>query len=180
MANVTIYAEHRDILDALITSGKVSSVAGATKTGPFKDQRDAYVFAASIAMALNNPTPSDSMPSSKKANTSIRDSVFVGAAGAKEIAIAVAMIVDTDHPSIDQSLSYQLDLISEEQITERFSLLDRFAHSGFKWLADRRNDESSVRDLILTAVGEIECVRADDSAMEDVRDPLLDMLDMQL
>lgn len=180
MANVTIYAEHRNILDALITSGKVSSVAGATKTGPFKDQRDAYVFAASIAMALNRATSPDSMPSSKKDNTSIRDSVFVGAAGAQELAIAVAMIVETDHPSIDQSLSYQLDLISEEQMAERFALLDRFAHAGFKWLADRRDDESSVRDLILTAIGEIDCVKVDHSATEGVRDPLLDMLDMQI
>lgn len=180
MANVTIYAEHRDILDSLITSGKVSSVAGATKTGPFKDQRDAYVFAASVAMALNNPTPIESMPGSKKENTSIRDSVFVGAAGAKELAIAVAMIVETDHTSIDQSLSHQLDLISEEQMAERFSLLDRFAHAGFRWLADRRDDESSIRDLILTAIGEIDCVKSDDTVSEDVRDPLLDMLDMQI
>ncbi len=180
MANVTIFAEHRDILDALITSGKVASVAGATKTGPFKDQRDAYVFAASIAMALNSPTPVDAMPTSKKDNTSIRDSVFVGAAGAKELAIAVAMIVDTDHATIDQSLSYQLDLISEEQMAERFALLDRFAHAGFKWLTERRADESNIRDLMLTAIDEIDCIKSDDSATEDVRDPLLDMLDMQL
>lgn len=180
MANVTIYAEHREILDALITSGKVSSIAGATKTGPFKDQRDAYVFAASIAMALNSPTAVDAMPGSKKDNTSIRDSVFVGAAGAKELAIAVAMIVQTDHAAVDLSLSYQLDLISEDQMADRFAILDRFAHAGFKWLADRRADESNVRDLMLTAIGEIDCIKSDDSATEDVHDPLLDMLDMQL
>lgn len=180
MANVTIYAEHRDILDALITSGKVSSLAGSTKTGPFKDQRDAYVFAASIAMAINAPTPADAMPKTKKDNTSIRDSVFIGAAGAKELATTVAMIVQTDHDTIDQSLSYQLDLISEEQMAERFELLDRFAHAGFKWLDERRSDESGIRDLMLTAIGEIDCVKSDDSATEDVRDPLLDMLDMQL
>ena len=33
MADVTIFSEHRDILDSLITSRKVKSVAGATKTG---------------------------------------------------------------------------------------------------------------------------------------------------
>lgn len=180
MANVTIYAEHRDILDALITSGKVASVAGGTKTGPFKDQRDAYVFAASIAMALNKPTSADKMPSTKKDNTQIRDSVFVGAAGAKELAIAVALILETDHSTIDQSLSYQLDLISEAQIAERFALLDRFAHAGFTWLAERRADESTIRDLVLTAIDEIECFKSDAIATEDVRDPLLDMLGMQL
>ncbi|QDS88689.1 hypothetical protein EC9_28810 [Rosistilla ulvae] len=180
MANATIYAEHRDILDALIASGKVSSLAGSTKTGPFKDQRDAYVFAASIAMALNSPTPAESMPKAKKDNTSIRDSVFIGAAGAKELATAVALIAETDHDTVPQSLSCQLDLISEERMAERLELLDRFAHAGFKWLDDRRSDESGIRDLMLTAMGEIDCVKMDESATEDVRDPLLDMLDMQL
>lgn len=180
MANVTIYAEHRDILDALITSGKVSSVAGATKTGPFKDQRDAYVFAASIAVALNAPTPSASMPKGKKDNTSIRDSVFIGAQGARELAMAVALIVETDHDAIEESLAYQLDLIAEKQIAERFELLDRFAHAGFNWLAKRRSDESGIRDLVLSAICEIDCVKSDDSAAAEVHDPLLEMLDMQL
>ncbi|QDV24632.1 hypothetical protein [Aureliella helgolandensis] len=181
MANVTIYAEHRDMLDALITSGKVASIAGATKTGPFKDQRDAYVFAASIAIALNNPTAVDSMPKTTKDNTLIKDHTLLAANGGKEIAITVAMTtMDIEHLTIDQSLSYQLDLISEERVVERLSLLDRFAHAGFKWLAERRDDESSIRDLMLTAIDEIDCLKSDDSATEDVRDPLLDLLDMQL
>src|SRR5262245_51376408 len=95
MAEVTIFAEHRDILDALITSRKVKSVAGATRSGPFKDQRDAYVFAASIAMALNAPTPSDRMPTKKKDATPIRDSVFLGAAGARELSLAVGLIAES-------------------------------------------------------------------------------------
>ena len=180
MANVTIYAEHRDIRDALITSGKVASMAGATTTGPFREQRDAYVFAASIAMALNKPTPLDKMPSTKKDNTQIRDSVFVGAAGAKELAIAVALIVETDHNAIEQSLKFQLDLISEEHLSERFAILDRFAHFGFSWLNERRADESDIRDLVLTAIDEIECFKSDAIATEDVHDPLQDMFDMQL
>ena len=180
MANVTIYAEHRDILDALISSGKVASVAGGTKTGPFKDQRDAYLFAVSIAMALNNPTRLEKMPTSKKNNTSIRDSVFLGAAGARELAIAVALIVETECDSIEKSLANQLDLISEEQLNERFSLLDRFAHAGFSWLEKRRADESNIRDLMLTSVDEIERVNSEASATEVVSDPMWDLLDMQL
>ena len=120
------------------------------------------------------------MPKSKKDNTSIRDSVFVGAAGAKEIEIAVALVVDTEHDTTDKSLSYQLDLISEEHMAERLELLDRFAHAGFKWLNERRSDESGIRDLMLSAIGEIDCVKSDESATGDVHDPLLDMLDMQL
>ena len=180
MANVTIYAEHRDILDALISSGKVASVAGGTKTGPFKDQRDAYVFAVAIAMAFNKPTPVEKMPASKKNNTSIRDSVFLGASGAREMAISVALVVETDHDSVEQSLAYQLDLISDEQLDKRFALLDRFAHSGFCWLDQRRADESNIRDLMLTSVDEIDCVNSEAIATEVVSDPMWDMLDMQL
>jgi hypothetical protein len=176
MANVTIYEEHREILDSLITSGKVASNAGATKTGPFKEMRDAYVYAASIALALNKPTPADKMPSSKKDHTQIRDSVFLGASGAIEVAIAAAMVMETDHNMIEQSLAYQLDLISEQQLGERLALLDRFAHAGFAWLAKRRADESSVRDLVLTAINEIECVTSETTATEVVHDPMLDML----
>jgi hypothetical protein len=180
MANVTIYAEHREILDALITSGKVASVAGGTKTGPFKDQRDAFVFAASISAALNNPTSSDDMPPSGKGTTQIRDSVFLGAAGAKELALAVALNLETDHDSVEASLAHQLDMISDERLVERFALLDRFAHAGFSWLDKRRADESSVRDLLLTSVDEIDCFRSDAGDKIDVHDPLMDMLDMQL
>jgi len=176
MANVTIYEEHRDILDALITSGKVASVAGATKTGPFKEMRDAYVFAVSIAMAINKPTLLEKMPTSKKDNTSIRDSVFLGAGGATEVAIAVALVVETEHTTIEQSLTYQLDLISEEHLSEQFALLDRFAHAGFSWLNKRRADESNIRDLMLTSIDEIECVTSETSATEVVSDPMLDML----
>lgn len=176
MANVTIYDEHRDILDALITSGKVSSIAGATKTGPFKEMRDAYVYAVSIALALNKPTPLDKMPTSKKDNTSIRDSVFLGAGGATEVALAVALVVETEHDTIEQSLAHQLDLISEQQLSERLALLDRFAHAGFSWLSKRRADESNVRDLMLTAIDEIDCVTSETTATEVVHDPMLDML----
>jgi hypothetical protein len=176
MANVTIYEEHREILDSLITSSKVASVAGATKTGPFKEMRDAYVFAVSIALALNKPTPADKMPTSKKDHTQIRDSVFLGAGGATEIALTVALVTETDKSTIEQSLAHQLDLISEQQLGERLALLDRFAHAGFTWLAKRRADESSIRDLILTAIDEIECVASESTATEVLHDPMLDML----
>lgn len=176
MANVTIYEEHREILDSLITSGKVASVAGATKTGPFKEMRDAYVYAASIALALNKSTPIDKMPSTKKDHTQIRDSVFLGASGAVEVALAAALVTETDHSTIEQSLAHQLDLISEQQLGDRLALLDRFAHFGFAWLAKRRADESSVRDLMLTAIDEIECVTSETTATEVVHDPMLDML----
>jgi hypothetical protein len=176
MANVTIYSEHREILDSLISSGKVASTAGNTKTGPFKEMRDAYVYAVSIALALNSPTAVDKMPTTKKDQTQIRDSVFLGAGGATEVSFAVALVTETDQNSIEQSLAQQLALISEQQLEERFALLDRFAHAGFAWLAARQVDESSIRDLLLTAIDEIECVTSETVATEVIHDPMLDLL----
>ena len=180
MASVKIYAEHRDVLDALITSGKVASVAGATKTGPFREQREAYVFAASIAMALRNPTPASKMPKPKTGDTPIRDSVFVGAPGAREACLTASLLDERDDESLDQSLGRQLNLIADTELAEQFEILDRYAHAGFSWLAKHQGDESSVRDLVLAAIDQIECIESDITDASGVHDPLLDMLDMQL
>lgn len=180
MASVKIYAEHRDILDALITSGKVASVAGATRTGPFREQRDAYVFAASIGLALRSPTSPGRMPKPAKQDTPIRDSVFIGAPGARDLCMTAALLDERDEESIEQSLSRQLDLIAETELAEQFEILDRYAHAGLNWLAQRQDDESSVRDLILTAIDQVECVETAITDTSGVHDPLLDMLDMQL
>lgn len=178
MASVKIYAEHRDILDVLITSGKVSSVAGGTKTGPFREQRDAYVFAAAIGLAMQNPTPESRMPKAKKQDTPIRDVVFVGAAGAREVCLTASLLDERDEESLEQSLNRQLKLIAETELAEQFELLDRYAHAGFSWLAKRQEDESSVRDLILAAIDQIERVESAITDTSSVHDPLLDMLDI--
>lgn len=180
MANVSIYEVHREILDALITSRKVASAAGGTETGPFRDQRDAYVFAVSIALALNIPTPLEGMPKSRSGTTNIRDSVFLGADGAKELAIAVALLTKPDQPSTRESLALQLELISEDKLEERLALLDQFAHAGFDWLAERKPDESNVRDLVLSTIEEVQCLRFDGADDAPINDPLIDMLNMQL
>ena len=174
MATVKIYEEHRDILDDLISSSKVASAAGATKTGPFKDQRDAYVFAASIAVALDSPTPEKEMPSTK--STPIRDHVFLGAEGARELAIMVVFASESKGAVAEDSLRQQLEMITKGDFDDQFALLDRYAHAGFSWLAKYQPDESSIRDLILTAFNQIECVEHDLSDRPVVKDPLLDML----
>jgi hypothetical protein len=183
MASVNIYPEHRDIIDALITSGKVASVAAGTKTGPFKDQRDAYVFAASIAMAINSPTPAGKMPTSRKGVTPIRDSVFLGASGAKDLCLVASLLDERAEESVEESLVRQLDMIADSNLVGQFELLDRYAHAGFSWLAKHQEDESTIRDLVFTAIDQIECIETDISEMPNLRDPLLDMLgmhDMQL
>lgn len=178
MANVNIYPAHRDILDSLVTSGKAKSAAAATRTGPFKEMRDAYVFAASLALALNQPTPAENMPPSKKGVLSIQDRVFFGADGAEEVTAAVALTSAAEGQGIDDSLKSQLDLLADENLIEQLALLDRYAHAGFAWLLNHRRDESSIRDLVMSTIDTVECAEREAGDESAVQDPLLGLLDM--
>ncbi|MBB5871904.1 hypothetical protein F4553_005283 [Allocatelliglobosispora scoriae] len=179
MANVNIYPAHRAILDSLITTGKAKSVAAGTKTGPFREMREAYVFAASLALALNQPTPADQIPASKKDVLPIQDRVFLGAEGAVELAAAAVLTSADDGDVARESLRSQLDLLSEQKLIERLALLDRYAYAGFEWLREQQKDESGVRDLVLSAIDSVDCVLrevGDDSA---VQDPLWSLLGLK-
>ncbi|MGW4014768.1 hypothetical protein ACWECW_00505 [Rhodococcus ruber] len=176
MANVTIYPEHRNILDALISTGKTSSVAAATRTGPFSAQRDAYVFAASIALALGLPQEEADMPRSRKETTTIRDSVFLGADGAEALTFTVSFIEEYADESINDGLSRQLNSLTEDLLQDRLTQLDRYAYAGFEWLRKHQRDESSVRDLILSTLNEVSCVESAPPDSAEVHDPLLEML----
>ena len=163
MANVNIYPEHRDILDGLISSAKVSSQLGATATGPFKDQRDAYIFAAAIGIALGRPTPDIEMPKTKKKDTiAIRDSVLLGADGAKEISLTVILLQDLgDADHSESGLRKQLDEVADGDLTARFNLLDRYAYTGFGWLADYMKDAGTIRELVMEAIDKVTGVDLD-------------------
>jgi hypothetical protein len=157
MADVHIHPEHRDVLDGLISSGKVASQLGATATGPFKEQRDAYVFAASIGIALGKPTPESEMPKSKKKETiGIRDSVLFGAEGARELSLTAVLLQDlgTDDKS-EQGLRAQLEQIAEPDLSVRLALLDRYAYTGFGWLADYMKDAGTIRELVMEAIDKV-------------------------
>jgi hypothetical protein len=176
MAVVTIYSEHRDTLDALITSGKVKSAAGATKTGPFRDQRDAYVFAASLALALGGPCAEGAMPKSKKGVTTIRDSVVFGAAGAEELSCAAVLLSEGSGDPFEAVIRSQLELISDERLQERLTLLDRYAFVGFEWLKEHQKDESTVRELTLSALNDLSPAEVVVDVELSVLDPLFDVL----
>lgn len=163
MASVNIYPEHREVLDGLISSAKVGSQLGATATGPFKDQRDAYIFAAAIGIALGRPTPDNEMPKTKKKDTiSIRDSVLLGADGAKEISLTVVLLQDlgdSDHTEV--GLRRQLDEVADGDLTIRFALLDRYAYEGFDWLAEYVKDAGTIRELVMEAIDKVSGVDLD-------------------
>jgi len=178
MANVYIYAEHREILDDLITSNKVASQLGATATGPFKEQRDAYVFAASMGMALGGPTPETSMPRSKKGAIDIRDNVFWGSKGARELAVtAVLLQSQGDRGTSDAGLRGQLEEIANESDAgPRLALLDRYAFAGFSWLKERKKDLSTTRDLVMEAIDKIASVEIGNGSPPAINDPLANLL----
>jgi hypothetical protein len=151
MASVNIYPEHKDILDGLITSGKVRSQVGAAETGPFKDQRDAYVFAAAIGIALGGAEPVPKRTS--KGGVSIRDSVFLGAVGAPELSHTALLLEGAVAGEADRaSLNKVLGQLSDTDWSERFIILDRYAFWGFSWLDQNFEEPGSIRDLVLEAI----------------------------
>ena len=177
MASVWIYPEHKELLDQLISTSKVGSAAGATKTGPFKEQREAYVFAASIGLALGEPSKAEDLASiPRRKKTEIRDTVFMGTSGADELSYATKLIVDEmGRDSIDQ-LHEALSSISQEALPERLSVLDRFAHAGFNWLLEMQEDSASITDLVLSAIREVQPSGWDQLDGEIPADPLFELL----
>ena len=158
MANVNIYAEHRDVLDGLISSVKVGSPLGAVATGPFKDQRDAYVFAASIGIALGKPADQSDLPRTKKKvdAISIRDSVFLGAEGAKELSITAVLLQELGgEDSTEAGLRKQLDEVADGDYAGRFAILDRYAYAGFAWLTSYMKDVGTIRELVMEAIDKV-------------------------
>jgi hypothetical protein len=124
MASATIYPEHREILDGLISSSKVASQLGAVATGPFRDQRDAYILAASIGIALGKPAAEADIPKTKtKDAISIRDHVIEAAEGGRELGITAVLLQEMD-PSdeTEVGLRSQLEQIAEGDLSARIQL----------------------------------------------------------
>jgi len=176
MASVFVYPVHRPLLDSLVSTGKAKSVAAGTKTGPFREMRDAYIFVASLALAMNQPASPDAMPESKKDTIEIQDRVFLRTEGARELA-AAAVLTSADAGDFERdTLRHELDLLSEQLLGERLALLDRYAFAGFEWLRERQGDESGVRDLVLSAIDSVDCIQRQVDDDSDVQDPLWSML----
>lgn len=180
MASVYIYPEHRDILDEMISSGKVASAGASVKTGPFRDQRDAYVFAVGLSVALDSRAPDISLPESRSDATPIRDSVFLGAVGANELLNVICLInsdcSDSDDDSDRSRLIEQLELIGDGDLEKKFDLLDRYAYQGFDWLERERGDHATVGDLLSHALISLELSDIEEIDMESIKDPLMDFL----
>jgi hypothetical protein len=173
MASAHIYPEHHELLDNLITSAKVGSQSGAAQTGPFKEYRDAYVFAASIGLALGAPTQKSQLPASRKKATPIRDSVLFRTPGAEELSLAAVMLQDLgDEDSPEPSLRMQLEEIANGDITVRLELLDLYAYSGFGWLAQHVTETKTIRELVLQAIDTVSSIDRDAEEYLVANDPL--------
>lgn len=179
MAYVHIYPEHREVLDGLISSAKVGSQLGALATGPFKDQRDAYVFAASIGIALGHATPAAEMPKSKRKEKpiDIRDTVLFGSDGARELSLAAVLLQELDDSdSVETGLRRQLQQVAEDDLVQRLALLDRYAYAGFEWLTTNLADAGTIRALVMEAVDHVVGVELDPVEILVGEDPLGNLL----
>jgi len=146
VANIYIYPEHKEILYKLITSKKVSSILTSISQGVIKDQRDAYIYAASIGLVLIKSSDIDITNKSHKDTIPIRDHVFFGAKAAKEIYYVAIFSSITElntasvHEFITSCVSNDYEL--------GFAKLDLLAFLGFDWLSTRLKDEANILDLM--------------------------------
>ena len=156
MADVHIYPEHREICDYLINTKKVTtSVSAGTDTGPFKSQIDAYLFAASLGTALGTISAETNNKGKRKDATAIKQGTFENADGAREILNSTWLSHTMKQDPTDENLADMLAQITNADNTDRFNLLDNYAHAGFEWLSNRQLDEANVRDLIFSAIDAI-------------------------
>jgi hypothetical protein len=81
-----------------------------------------------------------------------------------------------DEEQHTDSLSRQLNVIGSDDLSVQLELLDRSAFAGFTWLSKHREDESSIRDLLLSLVDEIQPVAAELGDASEVHAPLMEML----
>ena len=171
-----VYEEHVKILNELLSTARTRSVEAGAETGPFQDIRSAYVFAASLGLALGEPTPKSEMPENKKQGREIADHTFFGTRGAKEVSLVAALVVDLDIDDVKSELRRRLELIGDGGLGDRLAILDRYAHAGFKWLDSHRDDEDSVRSLIFRAISEIQPALWSRPEFAGLEDPFLRLI----
>lgn len=180
MAGVNIYREHRAILDELLTSRNTRSVAAAVDTGPFTEQRDVYIFAASIGIAIGQPADAAAMPTDREDITLIRDNVFFAAKGSLELCHVVGLIQETPSKEAHEALSRQITLISKQNTVEQLEILDRYAYAGFEWLRVNRTDEACVRDLVFSSIEQIRVSGDGTGEGTLIDDPIIDLFGAKL
>ncbi|ONH60711.1 hypothetical protein CcI49_08825 [Frankia sp. CcI49] len=177
MANVHIYPEHQGILNGLVSTHRVASHEGRTETGPFNSYRDAYVFAASLGVALNQPTSESAMPTSKRGSTDIHDTTFLDADGARELVFTVILLQGLDdHDVAENGLRVQLERIADTDKGESLALLDRYAYAGFEWLKKTTKDVGTTRELVMEAIDKVVSVDHAPVDFLSQKDPLLKFL----
>ncbi len=155
MASVRIYPKHAPLVARLVTSANTRSAAGAAATGPFQTLREAYVFAASIGIAAGTATDPSVMEKFKEESGHAISERILVADGAEELVTLMAMLPGgTDTEVTDELLTNRVGDLGNEDYTERFELLDRYAYAGLDAIAGEDGD-LPVRDTLLACLAAI-------------------------
>lgn len=123
MAWLKVDAAHQEILDLLVTSARVASPSGRALTGPFSEQRQVVLYAATVGYAAGR------RQAVEQSQTQIRDSIMLGASGAAELAFALAFRGN------DWDLSVVAD--GDDAADGRLKALEEWAAGGFALMAER-------------------------------------------
>jgi dnd system-associated protein 4 len=159
-----------ELLDLLVSQPNTSSAMAATKTGPFSEFREAFLFAASLGFALNRePKVSDA---SEKVGKTIRDEIFLRGEGAREVVSAFSLAASKGELQI-------LDR-SEEAQERRFAVLNGFAETGFEYLASIQEalPQSTIIEILIHAIQQVTVTAGADANLdgEEVHDPILALI----
>ena len=85
MAQLRIDSKHQQVVDLLVSSGRVASVTGRAKTGPFTAMRQVVVLAAAVGLASNRHHEVETA-----GKLTIHDYVMNGAVETQELAFVLA------------------------------------------------------------------------------------------
>jgi hypothetical protein len=169
MASVKIYPSHAPLVARLVTSANTRSAAAAAATGPFQTLREAYIFAASLGIAAGTAIDAGAMEKFKEGpGHAISENVFFVANGAEELVTLMAMLPEgTDTEVTDDLLTGRIGELGNEDYTERFESLDRYAYAGFEIIAGEDGD-LLVRDTLLACLAKIKPEAHGEGVLADI------------
>lgn len=162
--------KYGELLDLMVSQPNTSSPIAATKTGPFAEFREAFLFAASLGFALQRePQVADS---SGKVGKTIRDEIFLRGDGAREVVSALGLAAfKGDLQILDRS---------EKAQERRFAVVNGYAETGFGYLAGVKEalPQATIIEILIHAIQQVAVSARTESIQDggDVHDPILALI----
>ena len=183
-ASIRIAAEHKDLANLLSSKKNARDRAhymANANVGVFELILDSYVLAASIGFANQKATPENEIEwGPSKDQQIIKEETVLNHETAKNLALLAGLLRHVITPEeFDDDASNEARL--DQQITEltntpaqdrdcwkeRFGILDRYAHYGFTWLEERRDEYTTMEHLVFKAIELIQPLDFEDFSETD-------------